>query len=55
MTSSILTLTTPTYDYKVGKIVIFNGDNFVDWERTYKAALIMLEGWDFITGVEDLN
>ena len=55
MTSSILTLTTPTYDYKAGKIVIFNGDNFADWERTYKAALIILEGWDFITSAEDLN
>ena len=55
MTSSILTLTTPTYDHKVGKIVIFNGDNFADWERTYEAALIMLEGWDFITGIEDPN
>jgi len=53
MTSSTLTLTTPTYDYKAGKIVIFNGDNFADWERTYKAALIMAEGWDFITGIED--
>jgi hypothetical protein len=37
-------LTTPTYDYKVGKIVIFNRDNFVDWERTCEAALIILEG-----------
>ena len=44
MTSSISTLTTPIYDHKVGKIVIFNGDNFIDWERTYEAALIMLEG-----------
>ena len=55
MTSSISTSTTPTYDYKAGKIVIFNGDNFADWERTCEAALIMSEGWDFITGVEDLN
>jgi len=44
---------TPTYDHKVGKIVIFNGDNFADWERIYKAALIMAEGWDFVTGTED--
>ena len=44
MTSSILTLMTPMYNYKVGKIVIFNRDNFVDWKRTYKAALIILEG-----------
>jgi len=55
MTSFTLTLTTPTCNHKVGKIVIFNGDNFADWERTYKAALIMLEGWDFVTGIEDLN
>ena len=40
MTSS----TSPIYDYKASKIVIFNGDNFADWERTYKAALIILEG-----------
>ena len=55
MTSSTSTSTTPSYDYKVGKIVIFNGDNFADWERTYKAALIMLEGQDFVTSTEDLN
>ena len=30
MTSSILTLMTPTYDYKVGKIIIFNKNNFAD-------------------------
>jgi len=30
MTSSTLTLTTPTYNYKAGKIVIFNRDNFID-------------------------
>jgi len=30
MTFSTLTLTTPTYDHKAGKIVIFNGDNFID-------------------------
>jgi hypothetical protein len=34
----------PIYDYKAGKIVIFNGDNFIDWEHTYKAALIIVEG-----------
>jgi len=44
MTFSTLTSTTPTYDHKAGKIIIFNGDNFADWERTYKAALIILEG-----------
>src|ERR1700722_8440421 len=55
MTSSTLTSTTPTYDHKAGKIVIFNGDNFADWERTCEAALIMSEGWDFVTGAEDLN
>ena len=55
MTSSISTSTTPTYDYKAGKIVIFNGDNFADWERTCEAALIISEGWDFITSTEDLN
>jgi len=44
ITSSTLTLTTPTYNYKAGKIVIFNKDNFADWERTWKAALIILEG-----------
>ena len=53
MSSSTLTVTAPTYDHKAGKIIIFNGDNFADWERTCKAALIMVEGWDFITGVED--
>jgi len=55
MTFSTLTLITPTYDYKAGKIVIFNRDNFADWERTYKAALIILKGWDFVTGAEDPN
>jgi len=55
MTFSTLTLTTPIYDYKASKIIIFNGDNFADWERTCEAALIMSEGWDFITGAEDPN
>jgi len=53
MSSSTSTATAPTYDHKAGKIVIFNGDNFADWERTCEAALIMAEGWDFITGTED--
>jgi len=44
MTSSTLTTTAPIYDHKAGKIAIFNRDKFVDWERTYKAALIMAEG-----------
>ena len=55
MTSSILTLIIPIYDYKAGKTVIFNRDNFIDWERTCEAALIILEGWDFITSAEDPN
>ena len=55
MSLSTLTVTAPIYDYKAGKIVIFNGDNFADWERTCEAALIMAEGQDFITSVEDLN
>ena len=55
MSLSTSTTTAPIYDYKAGKIVIFNRDNFVDWERTYEAALIMAEGWDFITSTEDLN
>jgi len=55
MTSSTLTLITPTYNYKASKIIIFNRDNFIDWERTYKAALIILEGWDFVTSAEDPN
>jgi len=55
MTFSTLTLITPIYDYKASKIVIFNGDNFADWERTCEVALIILEGWDFVTSTEDLN
>ena len=53
MSSSTLTVTAPTYDYKAGKIVIFNRDNFVDQERTCEAALIIIKGWDFITGIKD--
>jgi len=44
MTLSTLTATAPIYDYKASKIVIFNRDNFIDWERTCEAALIMVEG-----------
>ena len=33
----------PIYNYKASKIIIFNRDNFADWERTYKVALIMAE------------
>jgi len=51
--TSTATATAPTYDHKAGKIVIFNGDNFADWERTCEAALIMVEGWDFVTGTKD--
>ena len=53
MTSSTLTLMTPIYDHKAGKIVIFNRDNFADWERTCEAALIIAEGQDFVTSTED--
>ena len=53
MSTSTPTAAVPTYDHKAGKIVIFNGDNFADWERTCEAALIMAEGWDFVTGAED--
>ena len=55
MSSSTLTAMAPIYDHKAGKIVIFNRDNFTDWERTCEAALIIAEGWDFVTSVEDLN
>ena len=55
MSLSTSTTTAPIFDHKAGKIVIFNGDNFADWERTYEAALIIVEGWDFITSIEDLN
>ena len=55
MSLSTLAVTVPIYDYKAGKIVIFNGDNFIDWERTYKVALIIVEGQDFVTSIEDLN
>jgi hypothetical protein len=44
MISSTLTSTPPIYNHKASKIVIFNGDNFIDWERTCKAALIIAEG-----------
>ena len=53
MSSSTSTAAVPTYDHKAGKIVIFNRDNFADWERTYEAVLIIAEGWDFVTGNED--
>jgi hypothetical protein len=43
MSLSTLTITAPIYNYKAGKIVIFNRDNFIDWERTYKVALIIVE------------
>jgi hypothetical protein len=55
MSFSTLTPVVPTYDHKAGKVIIFNGDNFPDWERTCEAALIMAEGWDFVTGDEDLT
>jgi hypothetical protein len=54
MSLSTLTVMAPIYNHKAGKIVIFNRDNFVDWECTCEAALIIVEGWDFITSVEDL-
>jgi hypothetical protein len=53
MSSSTSTPAVLTYDHKAGKVIIFNRDNFPDWERTCEAALIMAEGWDFVTGDED--
>ena len=53
MSSSTLTAVVPIYNHKASKIVIFNRDNFADWERIYKAALIIVEGWDFVTSDED--
>ena len=50
---STLTVIAPIYNYKAGKIIIFNRDNFADQEYTYKAALIIVKGWDFITNIED--
>jgi hypothetical protein len=55
MSSFISTAAVPTYDHKAGKVIIFNRDNFPDWQRTCEAALIMAEGWDFVTGDEDLT
>ena len=54
MSLSTLTATAPIYDYKAGKIIIFNKDNFADQERTCEAALIIAEGWDLIISAEDL-
>jgi ABC-type uncharacterized transport system ATPase subunit len=54
MSSSTLTPAVPTYDHKARKVVIFNKDNFPDWERTCEAVLIMAKGWDFVTGDKDL-
>ena len=53
MSSSTLTVTAPTYNHKAGKIIIFNRNNFIDWKYTYKAALIIVKGWDFITSIKD--
>jgi hypothetical protein len=55
MSFSTSTLAVPTYDHKAGKVIIFNRDNFPDWERTCEAALIITEGWDFVTSDKDLT
>jgi hypothetical protein len=38
ISSSTSTAAVPTYDHKAGKVIIFNGNNFPDWERTCEAA-----------------
>jgi hypothetical protein len=55
MSFSTLTPVVPTYDHKAGKVIIFNGDNFPDWERTCEAALIMAEGWDLLPVMKTLH
>jgi hypothetical protein len=53
MSSSTSTVAVLTYDHKAGKVVIFNGGSFPDWEDTCEAALIRAEGWDFVMGDKD--
>src|SRR5580692_3342582 len=53
MASTTNTGTTEFYTAKAGRIAIFNGENYADFERTCKAALVIVGAWGFIDGQED--
>jgi hypothetical protein len=52
MTTPSASTTTEFYDAKAGRIAIFNGGNYADFERTCEAALIVAGAWNFVTGRE---
>ena len=45
--------TTEYYNAKAGRIVIFNEENYVDFERTCEVALIIMGAWSFVDGQVD--
>jgi hypothetical protein len=45
--------TTEYYTAKAGRIAIFNGENYSDFEETCEAALIIVGAWGFVDGTED--
>jgi hypothetical protein len=53
MASTTNTGTTEFYTAKAGRIAIFNGENYADFERTCEAALVIVGAWGFIDGQED--
>jgi hypothetical protein len=53
MISTTNTGTTEYYSAKAGRIAIFNGENYADFERTCEAALVIVGAWSFIDGQED--
>ena len=44
--------TTEYYNAKVGRVAIFNGENYADFERTCEAVLVITGAWNFVTGRE---
>jgi hypothetical protein len=43
---------TEYYNVKAGRIAIFNGENYADFERTCEVALVIAGAWNFVTGRE---
>jgi hypothetical protein len=53
MASTTNTGTTKYYTAKVGRIAIFNSENYPDFEETCEATLVIVGAWGSVDGTED--
>jgi hypothetical protein len=52
MTTPSARTTTNYYTAKAGRIAIFNGSNYANFELTCESALIAVGAWNFVMGRE---